>query len=288
MPSAMYFDSSSYSAAPMWPTDVATMNQQWYGGTYDRTYSSMAQDNYSWNQSYGHQNYQSYGHQGYQGDYGHSYGHSHQGSQVVLDNRLAHQSSSQLANLREEPDEVLVVNSESSGAYAFLCADAAHADLIAFDAEWAPDHEYGSDNPISVLQLAFPLARRVYVIQLGRLRDNRLPQDVQMMLVNPEVRKVGFAVDVNDISKMARSGIALTKGSVTDVQELCAAALGLGQASKGLSLKNAAWGLLGVRLEKDKRLSCSDWASKELTPEQVRYAALDAWMPLRLCYQLSA
>jgi len=204
----------------------------------------------------------------------------------VLDSRLKHQAS-QLGHLREEPDDVLVVNSMSSGAYSSLCADAAKADLIAFDAEWAPDHTYGSDNPISVLQLAFPLSRRVYVLQLNRI-GGKLPSEVQMMLVNPEVRKVGFAVDDNDRQKMTRSGIALTNGSVTDVQELCAVALGVTGNAKSLSLKNAAFGLLGITLEKDKRLSCSDWASNDLTPQQVRYAALDAWVPLRLCYMLSS
>lgn len=137
-----------------------------------------------------------------------------------------------------------------------------------------------------MLQLAFPISRRVYVLQLHRL-DEKLPAPVQMMLVNPEVRKVGFAVDLNDRAKMARSGISLTKGSLTDVQDLCAAALGLIFNSKPLSLKNAAFSLLGVMLDKDKRLSCSDWARDELTAEQVRYAALDAWIPLRLCYELA-
>jgi len=186
--------------------------------------------------------------------------------------------------LPEEPTEVLVVNSYSSGAYHSLCSDARAADLVAFDAEWAPDHTWGSDNPISVLQLAFPLSRRVYVVQLERLQ-RRLPKEVQMMLVNPEVRKVGFAVDGNDRAKMARSGIAVTNGSVTDVQAQCAAVLGIGSGARSLSLKNAASGLLGFKLEKDKRLSCSDWAVMELTPEQVRYAALDAWVTLRLSLQ---
>lgn len=185
--------------------------------------------------------------------------------------------------LPEEPAEVLVVNSMSSGAYQTLCADARAADLVAFDAEWAPDHKWGSDNPISVLQLAFPLSKRVYVVQLERL-GRRLPKEVQMMLVNPEVRKVGFAVDGNDRAKMARSGIAVTNGSVTDVQAQCAAALGINTHAKSLSLKIAASRLLGFTLEKDKRLSCSDWAHPELTPQQVRYAALDAWVTLRLSY----
>jgi len=296
----MYFDMTSYTAGvagPMWPQEMSQ------NGWYHQQDHSMIHGN--WNM-WGHDQSKQWGHDqskqwgsenskpwgsnqenlwGRQDENYNNYS-DYSNNYQVLDSRLARQATSQLGNLREEPEEVLLVNSLSSGAYRSLCADAAKADLIAFDAEWAPDHQYGSDNPISVLQLAFPISRRVYVLQLNAM-NNKLPAEVKMMLVNPEVRKIGFASDVNDLSKLARSGISITSGSVTDIQELCARALGVVANEKSLSLKNAAFGLLGIRLDKDKRLSCSDWASKDLTPEQVRYAALDAWVPLRLCYQLT-
>jgi RNA polymerase sigma factor for flagellar operon FliA len=184
--------------------------------------------------------------------------------------------------LPEEPEGVLVVNSYSSGSYASLRADAATTEIVAFDAEWVPDWTSDSDNPISVLQLAFPSSRRVYVLQLGPLGG--LPQAVQTMLVNPEVLKVGFAVDHADAAKMSRSGIAVTSSSVVDVQGRCEALLGGSWAGRALSLKRAARCLLGYALDKDRRWSCSNWACAKLTPEQIRYAALDAWVALRLYY----
>lgn len=295
----MYFDMpASYSAGvagPIWPQDAT--NHGWYNQNVDHgNWNLWGNDQKSWGQEikpWGQEN-KTWGqaYYGRQDDYREYYDkynswdkHSNQENYQVLDNRLRYQAS-QLGNLTDEPGEVLVVNSLTSGACASLCADAVKADLVAFDAEWAPDHAFGSDNPISVLQLAFPISRRVYVVQLNCL-DGKLPAEVKMMLVNPEVRKVGFAVDLNDRQKFQRSGIALTNGSVTDVQELCAAQLGVIANAKSLSLKNAAFGLLGLKLDKDKRLSCSDWASKDLTPQQIHYAALDAWVPLRLCYSLS-
>eukprot|EP00913_Durusdinium_trenchii_P003324 g3078.t1 len=122
------------------------------------------------------------------------------------------------ASLPVEPKEILVVNSSSSGSYASLCRDSQTADVVAFDAEWVPDFGYGSDNPISVLQLAFPASRRVYVVQLGPL-GKKLPQEVKLMLVNPDVLKVGFAVNCKDAQKLVRTGIAVTQGSVVDVRE---------------------------------------------------------------------
>merc|ERR1719469_780254 len=120
--------------------------------------------------------------------------------------------------LDSEPRQVLVINEASSGTRALLRRDVAEADVVAFDVEWLPD-QCGSDNPISVLQLAFPMSQRVYVIQIGRCE--KLPNEVQMMLVNPRVTKVGFAVDYADVAKLRRSGIAVTRDSVVDVQRSC-------------------------------------------------------------------
>merc|ERR1719163_1225677 len=193
---------------------------------------------------------------------------------------------SRFPELPEEPEDVLVVNSESSGAYASLCADASEADLVVFDAEWVPDWTEGSDNEVSVLQLAFPMSRRAYVLQLGRL-GRRLPPPVQMMLVNPAVVKVGFAVDRNDVDKFVRSGIAVTRVSIKDIQERCASRLGVAADSAKVSLYEAASKILRYQLNKDPLgPRCSDWSREELTPGQVRYAALDAWVTLRLYYHL--
>merc|ERR1712100_626643 len=75
-------------------------------------------------------------------------------------------------------------------------------------------------------------------------------------------------------------------GSVVDVQEYCAANLGLQESYQRLSLKRASSGLLGFQMNKSKRLTCSDWSREKLSPEQVRYAALDAWVALRLYLRL--
>jgi len=200
--------------------------------------------------------------------------------------------------LHEEPLEILVVNSTSSGAYASLCRESSATDTVAFDAEWVPDFAQGSDNPISVLQFAFPQTQKAYVVQLGQL--GKLPIEVQMMLVNPEVTKVGFGVDARDAEKLRRTSIAMTADSVIDVQRHCAALLGfsspqslglrraaeclLGQAPSKTSFPRLKKTFAGYRLQKDKRCTCSDWSVARLSAQQVRYAALDAWVALRLFY----
>lgn len=175
---------------------------------------------------------------------------------------------------------MLLVNSTSSGAYDSLCVDAAWADVVGLDVEWAPDLKPGSNNPISVLQLAFPQSKRVYVLQLRHL-GGQLPKEVQMMLVNPAVVKVAFAVDVADTAKFVISGIRVARSSLVDVQTICSAYL---ECRRPIGLRDACRRLLGYSLAKDMRLVCSDWSRPELTPAQVRYAALDAWVTLRLYF----
>jgi len=191
--------------------------------------------------------------------------------------------SSWAVHATPEPAEIIVVSSMSSSACSSLCEEAARADVVAIDLEWVPDWTAGSNNPISVMQLAFPYSQRVYVLQLGRLRG-RLPAAVQMMLVNPEVTIVGFAVDHGDFAKLALSEIAILRSSLIDIQQRCS--LLLGAPSSPCSLRSAAFTFLQFRLAKDKRVTCSDWARAELTPAQIHYAAMDAWVTLRLFYSV--
>lgn len=182
-----------------------------------------------------------------------------------------------------EPVEILVVSSMSNSACLSLCEEAARADVVAIDLEWVPDLTEGSNNPISVMQLAFPCSQRAYVLQLGRL-GGQLPAAVKMMLVNPEVTIVGFAMDHGDFAKLALSEITILRTSLVDIQQRCS--LILGTLFSPCSLRTAALAFLQFRLAKDKRLTCSDWARAELTPAQIYYAAMDAWVTLRLFYKL--
>ena len=56
------------------------------------------------------------------------------------------------------------------------------------------------------------------------------------------------------------------------------------QAAAGDGLRSLCAELLGGRLNKE--LQCSDWAARPLSPAQLRYAALDAWVLLPLLRRL--
>jgi ribonuclease D len=164
-----------------------------------------------------------------------------------------------------------------------LTVDAANADFVGIDSEWVPDWDNLTNNPVSVLQLAFPRSQRVYVLQLGQL--GYLPEAVKMMLSSSSVLKVGFGLK-RDRFKFAQSGFEVAVGTLLDLQMPCdkmlGQELGLGLNGGSLSLDRAATSMLGYTMNKDLRITCSNWAVHKLADEQIWYAALDAWVPLRL------
>jgi len=182
-----------------------------------------------------------------------------------------------------EPQDICVVNSAEGGAFRQLAYDAACTDIVGFDSEWLPDWSSDSDHPVAVLQLAFPLPRRVYVLQLGYLRD--LPREVRHMLANPEVLKVGYGIAFRDLPKLRKSNIFLAEEATLDLQGVCEAMLGWPQMARqpgSLGLNCAADMILGHCMNKNKMISCSDWDRPKLTPAQIKYAAMDAWITLCL------
>jgi ribonuclease D len=67
------------------------------------------------------------------------------------------------------------------------------------------------------------------------------------------------------------------------VQDIAMLARGRGIEQTGL--RNLAGIVLGIRIPKGKRTS--NWAAARLTPQQIGYAAMDAWVARALYLALS-
>lgn len=66
-----------------------------------------------------------------------------------------------------------------------------------------------------------------------------------------------------------------------DVQALCKRHFGL-ETNPSLAYCVSRKMNKGVMLVKDKKLTCSDWSAPNLSDRQIRYAAMDAWVTLKL------
>jgi len=137
-------------------------------------------------------------------------------------------------------------------------------DVLGFDTETRPTFRKGKVNLPSLVQLA--CSDVVYLFQL-----NWLPfgDALASVLSDPDIVKTGVAVrdDIRDLQKL----YAFNDAGVVDLGEV---ARDLGLETHGL--RNLAANFLEVRISKGAQ--CSNWSNRELAPQQVLYAATDAWV----------
>jgi ribonuclease D len=140
--------------------------------------------------------------------------------------------------------------------------------VLGFDTETRPAFKKGERHAPAVLQLAG--ASGVFVFQLTLLG---FPEKLRAVLADSKRIKAGVAHghDVRTLQELE----AFEPAGFIDLGTLAKQA-GL----KNFGLRGLAAAVLGVRISKKARLS--NWAVKRLTPEQITYAATDAWISREL------
>lgn len=177
----------------------------------------------------------------------------------------------QLPLYRYEGDLVLVDDQpDVAQAVDHLAKEA----LIGFDTETRPAFRKGESYRPSLLQLAS--AERVYLFHLHHIT---LSNGLLDILSDPKRIKTGVAVrdDIIELQKMAHFEPAgfVDLGLVAQKAKL-----------ETHGLRNLAAKFLGVRISKSAR--CTNWACKRLSPQQLDYAATDAWISREIHLHLQA
>jgi ribonuclease D len=169
--------------------------------------------------------------------------------------------------LRRYEGPVVVVRTEKQRNKAIR--EMEREPVLGFDTETRPVFKKGKKpGPPSLVQLA--TADRVYVFQIGVLP---MCNGLCDLLAEERVIKTGVAVR-DDILGLQRLSEFTPRGFV-DLSEITARA---NMQTHGL--RNMAANLLGFRISKSAQ--CSNWAKDRLTPQQVTYAATDAWVSREL------
>jgi ribonuclease D len=172
---------------------------------------------------------------------------------------------------REEMSELPIRRYEGSVYVVAGLSDLRHAmqdisqeRVVGFDTETRPAFRSGESYLPSLVQ--FATASAVYLLQVqqqvlfGALRE---------ILSSEEILKVGVAVsdDLRNLTKLfefdARSVVDL--GKVAERHGL-----------KQTGVRNLAGIFLGARIPKGAKTT--NWAARRLTPQQIAYAATDAWV----------
>ncbi|MGV1099298.1 3'-5' exonuclease [Thiovibrio sp. JS02] len=145
--------------------------------------------------------------------------------------------------------------------------------LLGFDTETRPAYTKGVSYPPSLLQLAG--AEEVFIFRLKHLG---LAGPLRELLANPAVTKAGvsLAYDLRELGKLS----SFTPAGFADLGLLARKA-----GIKNHGLRGLAAVLLGFRVSKGAQTT--NWAKDELTPQQIRYAATDAWVGRQLYLSLA-
>src|SRR5574341_2228907 len=135
--------------------------------------------------------------------------------------------------------------------------------IVGFDTETRPAFRPSESYPPSLAQVA--TARAVYLFQVSH---REIAQAVAQMLEQAHIVKVG--VGLADDLKALRKVIEFAEKSIVDLGTVASRA---GYRQTGV--RNLAAMFLGFRIPKGTKTS--NWSRARLTPQQVTYAATDAW-----------
>lgn len=181
---------------------------------------------------------------------------------------------------KEEVNKYPVVSFEGEINVIETLADAEKAivellkyDIVGIDTETRPSFKRGVRYKMSLIQISTD--EKAYLFRLNKIG---FPKSLESFIFNPNISKIGLSLrdDFNGLAKSMRIG---AKGFI-DVQDI-AKNYGILE----LSLQKIFAILFEKKISKSQRLT--NWEREELTEEQKKYAATDAWATLQIFRQLN-
>ncbi len=183
----------------------------------------------------------------------------------ILDSRISKEYINSLPLLKFE-GEIVIIKDRKAGLKAIK--ELRKYDKVGFDTESRPSFRAGVSYPVSLLQLA--TEDKAYLFQL---RTARFTDEMAEFMSDENILKIGIGLK-DDIEKLKQFKKFKARGFV-DLSTLA--------AKKGIvqpGVRALAARYLGVRISKTAQRT--NWATPELNSKQIKYAATDAWICLKL------
>ena len=172
---------------------------------------------------------------------------------------------------RYEGDVRLVATREDAERAA---ADFAAEHVVGFDTETRPAFRAGQSYPPALVQVAS--ARAVYLFQLARADFSAV---LSALLASGKTVKAG--VGLADDLRQLRKVFELAPAALVDL-----GALARSHGVERSGVRTLAALFLGIRIPKGTKTS--NWAARTLSPQQIAYAATDAWACRELYVRFAA
>ncbi|XP_050915994.1 uncharacterized protein LOC127131103 [Lathyrus oleraceus] len=147
--------------------------------------------------------------------------------------------------------------------------------IVGLDVECLLAKRHGISNTAAVLQLC--IGGECLIFQI--LHASYIPESLIAFLGNKNYKFVGVGIK-DDVDKLLRD-FSLHVVSFVDLRTL-AAIKRRDESLKFAGLKTLAFRVLGIEIEKSKKITLSDWSNFPLTVKQIEYACLDAFISFEL------
>ncbi|KAI3444280.1 hypothetical protein Pfo_000945 [Paulownia fortunei] len=157
-----------------------------------------------------------------------------------------------------------------------------HRLIVGLDVEWRPNFTRHHQNPAATLQLC--VGRCCLIYQL--IHSPYFPFQLIQFLSYSNHTFVGIGVR-SDLEKLQRDYRIGYHAKAVDLRGLAADVYRM-KDLKNAGLKTLARTVLGKEMEKPKSVTISSWDNRCLTPDQIQYACLDAFVSFEIGRILNA
>ena len=190
-------------------------------------------------------------------------------SQQHFQTRISNEDSAKLPPLVFE-GEIIIVDKEEQIAAA--CNDIARYPILGFDTETRPSFKAGVHYKVALLQISTPI--KSYLFRLNKIP---LTREILSIFERKDIIKLGADVlgDLRALKQLRN----FKENSFIDLQKIIGE---WGIEEKSLRKMSAL--VLGYRISKAQRLS--NWEASTYTPQQMQYAATDAWACIEIYNRL--
>ncbi len=187
----------------------------------------------------------------------------------IIQAKISNEDSAKLPPLVFEGEIIIVDKDEQIEA---ACLDIARYPILGFDTETRPSFKAGVSYKVALLQISTPL--KCYLFRLNHIPLHR---SILSILERKDIIKLGADVlgDLRALKQLRH----FREGGFIDLQKIIG---DWGIEEKSLRKMSAI--VLGYRISKAQRLS--NWEATKYTPQQMQYAATDAWACIEIYNRL--
>lgn len=146
--------------------------------------------------------------------------------------------------------------------------------IIGLDIEWKPVFsKHARQSRTSVLQIA--AKDEVLVISLLNMSTSDIPSTLKHVLESPSIQKIGVGIK-DDADKMRQHWNTKVENAI----DLASIISNCFPDAGCRSLKDITAFLIDYTMEKNKKITLSNWEKFPLSQSQLHYAAIDAWVAM--------